>query len=323
MKAIFQNSLFTAGTKITVKDRTKHRAIAPGSICFMVRPGHETLPPNMISLELAITKNGKRGKDRVSRIDVITTVFPIEFEARPLKSDKYKRLPIVELESVPMDTASVVDMNPMDFIGWAYSYKRYLYNLHNNYGIAGKWPRGKAQSVNAFSHIGPRMQQSPTETIKTLSAPFFRPLFTEQLRALEASITQCILARRVDDARTRLKALAYLIWTEKKYKESFYNTDQLKENYNHYRTLLEDEQSLYHQISTKRWLSLPGGKRKTLPKPTKPNKPAKIEKVVAAVKAAIKNGKKLPYDSIVFPDDFGGVGIVKNLHTEMFEIQEA
>lgn len=325
MKNILRNCLFTPGTKIRVKGRTKHRAPAPGSTCFMMQ--YAGLPgpsPNMALIQLILTKNGKRGKDRVERLDIVSTVFPIEFEKRPLRSNKYKRTPVVELESVPMDIASVVDLEPMDFIGWAYSYKMYMRALYSNAGIAGKWPQGKGQPVNAFRHVSARMHKTPKEIIELLSTAGFRMAFTEQLRALEASVIQRVLEDKLRLARIRLKALAYLIWTDKNYKKKFYDLEQLKNNYSHHQVLFEAEQNLYHQINMKRWSSLPARKRKNLPAPKKQKTSATVESVIDHITHAIKNGDKMSYDYIVFPNDkVLAADPAQHYGGEMFEIQEA
>jgi hypothetical protein len=326
MKEIFQNCLFPPGTKVTVTDRVKHRHLVPGSTCFvsrLIRAKHIGLSPNMITLELVVTKNGKRGKDRVDRFEIATTVFPVEFEQRNLKSNKYKHMLIVELESVSTDTNDVMKLSPMDFIGWGFAYKLYVRSLYSHANIGNRWPRGAAHSVNGFGHVAQLLHQYPAETIESLSNPVFRTNFTEQIRILEAGIIQYVLESRLNYARQRLMALAHLIWTDKRYKKEFYDPEQLVDNYNYYRSLFRVEQNLRYQISARRWASFPAQKRDNIPKPNKPTESNKIGDLIDYFDYIIKKSGKLSYFDAVFPADFADeVAVGQYFGGGIFEIQE-
>jgi len=302
---ILPNSLYGPGTKLTITKRTKHKTIAPGSTCFMSRFGASFMyAPNVMTLELVITKNGKRGKDRVDRAGVATTVFPIEFEKRPLKNTKHQGNPVVELEYVPFDPADLTNVSEMDFMGWAYAYKLYLRGLFNELGIAHKWPTGKAQPVNCFRNVALRMHKTPKETIELISHPEFRQKFIKQLRALEAGLPQAVLGEKTACAIARLKALACMMWTQQRKKdEDLYDMDMLRDNYMFYRDVAIKEQSNLFNARLKRWNALPAKKRKAAPKPKPGNKPSTANATLKYLMKCIEHQDKPPFDDIVLPNN--------------------
>lgn len=291
MKEILQSCPSSPGARVIVTDKVKHRILPPGSRCFIAKySGIVGLSPNMAVVELVTIKNGKRGRDRTDRVTVVTTLFPIEFEKRPLKSDRYMGTPIVELAPVSLNTLDVLDLEPMEFIGWAFAYKLYMRDLYGNAGIQNRWPNGKGQPVNGFNNISYRIAKTHKETLEFLGAPAFRLPFVEQLRALEAGVTQYILGERTVRTREKLEAIAYLITTEEKHKKGFYDPGQLKKTYSHYKALFDAEQDLYYQ------------KRKMIPSPKNPKKPVTAETLLKVIRATVSKGKRVYYDRVIFND---------------------
>lgn len=303
MKEILQSCPSSPGARVIVTDKVKHRILMPGSKCFVARCSGNIGPsPNMVVMKLVTTKNGKRGRDRADQVGVVTTLFPVEFEKRPLKSSRYRETPVVELVRAPFDTADVLDLDPVEFIGWAFAYKIYIRDLYSEAGIPDRWPAGKNYPINAFNNISYRIAKMYQETIGLLGSPEFRLPFVEQLRILESGIAQYILGERAMRARKKLEAIAYLITTDEKYKKGFYDLTQLKGTYNHYKMVLEAEQDLHYQISTKRWSSLPAKKREMIPSPVKPKKPVTVETLIKTIRFAIGKGKKIHYNRIILND---------------------
>lgn len=306
MKDILPNCLYEAGAKVTSTKRTKHRIIPPGSTCFVSRFSPlSPHAPNLISIELIITKNGKKGKDRVNCVEVSTAVFPIEFEMRPLKAKKYQSRPVVELEREPLAFMDIMAVSPMDFIGWAFAYKKQLRQVFNNNSMSAKWPHGKGQYVNGFGSVAIRMAQSPHDTIEQLTRPEFKVGFVNQLRSLEASVIQCVLADRIKKAETRVRALSYLMWWLKQSGKDKKALDKVYHSYKHYRLLLENEQVLEHKIRLSRWASLPAKRRKLMPKPSK-RKPARTADMVMKQIKAYINAEEVPqFAELAIPADEG------------------
>jgi hypothetical protein len=325
MKEVLQSCPFSPGAKVVVKDTVKHRILPPHSQCFIAKYHGLIGPsPNMVSMELVSIKNGKRGRSRADRVVVVTTLFPIEFEKRPLKSNKYRHAPIVDIAPVIMRDGDVMNLEPIDFVGWAYAYKLCIRDIYRNTGIQGRWPAGKGQPINAFGNISERMAKRLMETLGMLSNPDFRAAFVKQLRILEAGLlVQYIIDRRILHFRERLEALAYMITTDERYGKELYNLGQLKKTYTHYKAAFEAEQDLLYSISKRKWLSLPAKKRNNIPKPQPPEKLLTVDTVLKAIKNTVKNGKKVPYDRVITNEKKQkGVAFQKAYDAGTFIIQE-
>lgn len=323
MKELLPNCLYEAGAKLTIGGRTKHRIIPPNSTCFMSRfSSVYNRAPNLVTLELIIIKNGKRGKNRVDRVGVATTVFPIEFEKRPLKSNKYQHIPVVQIKKVPFDVSDVKAISPIDFVGWAYAYKMYMRDVYAHANIVDKWPAGKGQYVNLFGNISARMQKHAEATINALSDPIFRQAFTQQIRAMEAGTIQCVLEEKIKRAQIRAKSLAYLIWSEKHSKKDLYDLDILGENYSYCRSLIEAEQNLHYQMRINRWSSLPAKRKKTSPKPVKWFSSSTLSTLLEKIDLYIQAKERPSFNAIVTPNQ-PQVGDAWFLpHKEVFSIEE-
>lgn len=299
MSNILRHSLFRPAARVVVTERTKHKNLAPNSVCFVAQCVPMNIPsPNTVSLSLVNIRNGKRGKDRVMMFNAITTVFPVEF-SRPLKTEKWHGNPIVELVEEPPISYDVGLSEPLEFIGWALAYRNYLrYNLFDVH-VPNKWPKGKGQPVNSFRDISARIALEPAETMDVLGNHVFRECFVSQIRQMEASVSQYKLNEKASMYAGKLRALAYLLWVEESNKKGWYDLNMLEKSYIYYKSLLENIEKLMLGIANKHWQALPKEKQLVIPKPQELSQLADIVQVVERIKTLVKHNQWPDYNLIL------------------------
>jgi hypothetical protein len=258
----------------------------------------------MQAFEVVNVRNGKRGKERIMRFTVVTTVFPIEFEKRPLKSDKWDNVPIVGLAAESARDNDVMSLSPLEFVGWAFAYKLYVRDSFANHGI-NKWPKGKEQPVNAFRHISERIRAEKAATLELLGGQAFREEFVAQMRFIESGMCHCLLSDRYEMADRRLRALAYLMWAEEKYRKGWFDLKVLKNSYEFYKgEAVKIADTLYRQ-EKRRYSLLPKNMKENIPAPSKKDEQAEADDVMKKIKAYVKAAEPVNYNHVLWPNKFG------------------
>lgn len=189
-----KSQLFHHGTKFTVTDRSEDGTYGPGTTGFVSYvKGFDQDFPNVAYLVVSIIRRGKGGKLRVENAEISTPIFDIENDVLKENMPDEKRRYYVHIEPQP-NPATLNDMLPVDFIGWAYAVSMFVNKLSRCAKHFKPWPNSSKHVLNRALNAGDMWQESETQAVEILSHLEFREDFTREVRIMESTLVKSSLA---------------------------------------------------------------------------------------------------------------------------------
>jgi hypothetical protein len=222
MKELLKCCLPETGDKIIVNADVKDTTFTPGTLAYMA---HMNEPDNdyqdVVRVRAVVIRRGKTGMDR---INVNSLSLPIFRDPRMLEHENY--LPVgrkyyVHVDKEKMPSAHVLDMDDINFLGWACAralYMNYLTTTFAKKNITSLWPNSNKDPVVAAARFTEYFESDPKATIEKFAANVaFREQFIAKIRTLEcASAKAAILYhKRVESAI--LNSAKFMVYTNDKY----------------------------------------------------------------------------------------------------------
>lgn len=280
--------LLGPGAKIKISSKIKNRVHPPNSLMFIdTSSGSFKENPNIAILNGVLIRKGRRGKPRLEDATISTNIFSIEREVKGLKSEEYKGYPFTDIIPLRGGSKNVLDMDSMDFLGWATAYYAYLTTVYRNGGITKRWPQRENNPVNLIGKAKMLFNQDPALALDKFANENFRLNLVNGFRKMESSIAASVAGHRLKLSLAELKAAIYLIWDNLLENESLYNNKELYDNYLYYRKkYIESRKTASSFRSSDR----------------SPDRVAGVFSVVRSLKRRLKMGKKKTPDflSIMF-----------------------
>jgi hypothetical protein len=216
------SNLLIPGTKFVVTEDVKESTFGPGTTGFLsYMKNSDSDYEDVANVVVSIIRRGKGGK---RRLDVSNMSIPIFSDPRMLEHKNY--LPIgrrhyVHIERIDFDTENLMEIIPMDFLGWVAAYSRYLNYLvqHVAKPKKGLWPNDPHQTLNIGMRLPDIFLQNEEETIATLTNEAWRQQFIGEARAKESALIKCALRYNQSVVKTTLNSAQFVEYTNEEYYE--------------------------------------------------------------------------------------------------------
>lgn len=253
--------IFPVGAKIIISPMIKSKIYPPFSVGFVGglsgRFGHI---PNVVILNVSIIRKGKRGKQRIERGFLTTQIFDVEAKRKKITQSEFKGYPFVHILNTNDVNSNVMDMNPLEFLGWGMAHYTYIIALYEGAANGGKWPQHADHPVNLISSTENRFYDDPAGTLQRYTSKEFRINFVHELRKMEISAARSVLDYKLKLRLAELKAAAYLLYDNIKEKNKLYDEKLVTRNYEYYRnryaefreSVFDTETSRYKLLTTKK-----------------------------------------------------------------------
>lgn len=301
--------VFPVGTEFIVSPLIKSGVFPPFSAGFIGNfNGQFKNSPNVIILNATLIRKGKRGKQRIENILLTTQVFDIEIERKGLKLDEFKGYPFVHITNAENTYSNVMDMEPLEFLGWGTAHLTYLAELYKDADVAKRWPRGNVSPINIMMNMGDRFYNDPAGALNLYAAEDFRTNFTQELRMMETSVAKTVLQYKLTLSAAELKAAAYLLWDNLREEDKLYDKVTVANNYNFYRQKHITLQHLMFKMHTARYESFINKKKESnlnyqIDKPALMAKVARPRTLIKLFAKWIKTGGGSPrFQHFIFHD---------------------
>jgi hypothetical protein len=182
-----RSCLFKPGTKFIVTQDIKCKNMSAGSCGFVSYiKGSFKKHPYMATLDVVITRRGKRGKDRLKATAMNVPIFNV----KGIEVPKDKAPICVAIERAPLSRKDLLELDALDFIAWGFAQVRFLERLTSkapNY----IWPETKNVPLNVLYEIEDRFENDPVHTIEALGDKAFREVAIADIRRVESSLIKC------------------------------------------------------------------------------------------------------------------------------------
>jgi len=216
------SNLFTPGTKFVVTDDVKESTFGPGTTGFIsYMKNADSVYEDVANVVVSIIRRGKGGKRRV---DISNMSIPIFSDPRMLEHKNYLpsgRRHYVHIKKVDFDVEDLMKIIPMDFLGWAAAYARYLNHLVQNIANPkkGLWPNDPHLNLNIAIRLPDIFIQNEDEAIATLTNEVWREVFIGEARAKESALIKCALRYNETVVKASLNSAQFVEYTNEEYYE--------------------------------------------------------------------------------------------------------
>lgn len=235
---ILESNLYTPGTKFAVTDDVKENTFGPGSLGVMsFVTGGDNDYEDVANVSVIIIRRGKGG---IPRINLNKISIPVFADKRMLDKDNY--LPIgrryyVHTEKVPYSHEDLLAVAPLDFLGWAAAYMKYLQYLASHIAKPKKQnivPQDHDHVLAVVSRLQEHFDHDRDAALANFSTEVFRRAFIVEARKLESSLIKCVLVYKRKVANITLNSARFMDYTNTEYyevtdKEEAKNTVQFHE----------------------------------------------------------------------------------------------
>lgn len=220
--SLLDNHLYSTGTRFTVTSAVKENSFTPSSIGFisyMTQPDYDY--QNVASMKVVIIRRGKGGQKRININDISIPIFSNE---DMLKHENY--LPVgrryyVHIEPIPFDEENLLNIKPLDFLGWSCAYAVYLryLALEVSYprGI-NQWPNDDVDNPLRKAYLlTQRFEESPEAYLRDYGGVNFRTALISEARKLESVLIKCVTSYKKNVIDAILNSAHFLEYTNKEY----------------------------------------------------------------------------------------------------------
>jgi len=221
---ILTNHLYLTGTRFIVMPDVKGNLLTPSSIGFMSYMIETDFDyQNVANIRVVIIRRGKGGQNRINVNDMSIPIFT---SGDMLKHENYlpvERRTYSHIESIPFDEVDLLDISPLDFLGWACAYATYLRHLALNLsyprGVSTRlWPDGQHSNILEDIYLlSQRFEESPKAFLKEYGAGGYRTAFISKARELESTLIKCAASYRKSVVDAILNSAHFLKYTNEEY----------------------------------------------------------------------------------------------------------
>jgi len=221
---ILKSNLFNPGVKFIAAGDVKDNTLPPGSLGFLSyfkNPDRDY--QNVAHAAVIVIRRGKAGQDRVEQRDVS---FPIFTDKRMLKHDEY--LPIgrkfyIHIKKEPFTKKDLMDVSPLEFLGWCYAYSKYLRYITKNYVYPAKnavWTdETVGRHLTSTGRIPEHFVEDPAATTRTFACKEFRSDYITAARKLEAKLIKCVCSYKKTAVAAALNSSCFVEHTNENHYE--------------------------------------------------------------------------------------------------------
>lgn len=210
----FSSNIFSTGNRFIVTDKTTDGTFGPGTIGIISYvKGVDTYCTNVVYLSTVVLKRGKTGKIRLDTEQVSAPIFNFgNMAASDIMPDKKRKRYIYIKPEIPKEIEyTIFDMSNIDYLGWALSWIRYLYQLLQYTKPFGIWPAKNSNIMNRMLEIDRIWKENEGYAIEEYCNKTSRKKFTEHMRIMESTLVNCSLSYMLKIAEIEVQAIKYLI----------------------------------------------------------------------------------------------------------------
>lgn len=216
-KPIIPSGLLEVGGKFKVTEEGKDTIYTQGSCGFMYSlNGIDNSYQNVARVEAVMTRRGKGGKARLEQTGLTMPVFYPPIEKKEYKENFAKLMPdekkrgyvIVERD---LDMCShIVDMDPLDFMGYAAAISLRLQKMSKRCRHS-RWPEEKANPVRVMIRTVERFEQDPDAYLLDMGESLaFREQFVNAARRMSSAMAKIQLEMEKEKVYAETHAAEFL-----------------------------------------------------------------------------------------------------------------
>lgn len=182
-------------TKFTITDKFESTKVLPGTEGYI---SFVTAQNSYISsAHVIITKKGKKGKPRIEKYDIY---IPIVYDSTVPVRDFFSGCSHMDFEDT---RGNVLDMDDLDFLGWASAYRYLLGYLAKqstiNYGI---WSKSDNCPIrNLYRHFGDGTNQK----LELVRSKDFRLEFIKEISAVSSIMNENLSDYHINNSTTMIQ----------------------------------------------------------------------------------------------------------------------
>ncbi len=221
---ILINHLYPAGTRFIITPDVKGNSFTPSSIGFVSYMTETDFDyQNVTNITAVIIRKGKGGQNRVNMYEMSIPIFT---SSDMLKHENYlpvERRIYSHIESMPFDEMNLLNISPLDFLGWACAYATYLrylaLNLSYPRGVSAElWPDGPNSNILKDVYLlSERFEENPKVFLEEYGAEGYRTAFITKARELESVLIKCATLYKKGVVDAILNSAYFLKYTNEEY----------------------------------------------------------------------------------------------------------
>jgi hypothetical protein len=221
---ILKSNLFSPGTKFIATDDVKDTTLPPhsvGFLSFFKNPDRDY--QNVVYALAIVIRRGKAGQERIEQKEIS---FPIFTDKKMLEHEDY--LPLgrkfyIHIEEESFNEKTLMNIAPLEFLGWCLAYTRYLKYITKNFVYPTKranWTEEMvSRSLMDADKILSNFTDSPAGALRLYSSGNFRHDFIVAARKLESKLTKCICSYKKSTVASILNSSYFIEYTNDNYYE--------------------------------------------------------------------------------------------------------
>lgn len=191
MIKMLNSQMLNVGTKFVVTEESTDSIYGPGTTGFVsFVKGRDRDYPNVVFLQVVITKRGKTGKDRLDTAEISTPIFDINSEEVKKILPEEKRRYYVHIKVFPVNNYTI-NMATLDFVAWASAYTQYIYKLGLRAEPLQVWPKDSKNILNEMLVINDTYNENHELIEEKFSSEDFRRDLVMKIRKKESALIQC------------------------------------------------------------------------------------------------------------------------------------
>mgnify|MGYP006304685681 CR=1 FL=1 len=205
---ILNSHIFNTGTKFVVTDETTDGSFGPGTTGFVSYvKGKDRDFSNVVYLKAAIVQRGKTGKERLDFCEISTPIFEIPDQDMATFMPDEKRRYYVHIKHAEDSVRSIVDMEEIDFLGWALSYAQYVFKLNSRAKRISVWPQDNNAVCNKMLNLCEYYAEDADHTKESMANIAARHSFVQNIRMQESTLVKCCLSYMMKVAQIEAQAI--------------------------------------------------------------------------------------------------------------------
>lgn len=213
---ILECKLLEPEAAFKVTDAIKDGVLPPGSIGFIsyIHSIDESYQ-NIAKTLATVIRKGKGGKDRLLHMMIYLPVFYVEHKSfMKLMPQEGSKKGYVHVVPYALGSSDVMQLSPMEFIGWAAAITKRLKRMSEN-SRHKKWPEQKSNPLNVMKSLHDYFDENPPEYTDKYSRPEFRESFVLESRRLMSSMVRLRLQDDMRVAEVVVNAAEFLLFVNK------------------------------------------------------------------------------------------------------------
>lgn len=183
-----RTNILPVGSKFIVRETIKNNSVLPGT-CGFFSFVNSQISYAVSEICVVIIRRGKGGKDRV---DITYPCVPVVYINNEDFIREYVRPKdinyVVDLEKVDLEYNNILDVSPIEFIGWAMSFSLLLDRLSTRYNFKSLWPTRKSYVLNYLLSLD--YNNNPTKVNYKYSDEEYRRRVVNEIRRMSSILTR-------------------------------------------------------------------------------------------------------------------------------------